>query len=340
MKRIIALAVVFIMIFSFAACGKKDRDNTVSGQVVDNNTIEVVNNAYKTTEDLLKTVQALDVQSTVVKTTTADGESLSERVTSKMSFVNSEAGKSYALGSVIKSGDVSDEMQMYCDGKNTYGARAGKTYILSKNKDTDAYVDGVFAGIKIGKVSDVTVVNTTIVNTSTGGHGFVLEYDCSNIDAEKLFGDYFTEKKAGFEVKFTKLTASGIVDSEGRITAQTITLEYTYDVSISASTENTSSESTSSNATSSNDKKTSSNETTGSEVASSESTEPVIKTVTAKLSIDNTFKYDIDTVKVPDLVVIGKDEDGNDIKHDEISIQDFTGLAAGSSESTENKDNK
>lgn len=335
MKRIIALAVVFIMIFSFAACGKKDRDNTASGQVVDNNTIEIVNNAYKTTEDLLKTVQALDVQSTVVKTLTSDGESFSERVTSKMSFVNSENGKSYALGTVIKSGDVSDEMQMYCDGKNTYGARAGKTYILSKNKDTDAYVDGVLAGIKIGKVTDVTVVNTTIVNTSTGGHGFVLEYDCSNIDAEKLFGAYFTEKKAGIEVKFTKLTASGIVDSEGRITAQTITLEYTYDVNLSDSSEDTSSESASSNTTSSSDKKTSSNATTSSEVTSSEATEPIIKTVTAKLSIDNTFKYDIDTVKVPDLVVIGTDEDGNEIKHDEISIQDFTGLASGSSEKDE-----
>lgn len=332
MKRIIAFAVVFIMIFSFAACGKKDRDNTVSGQVVDNNTIEIVNNAYKTTEDLLKSIKALDVQSTVVKTLTSDGESFSERVTSKMSFVNSENGKSYALGTVIKSGDVSDEMQMYCDGKNTYGARAGKTYILSKNKDTDAYVDGVFAGIKIGKVADATVVNTTIVNTSTGGHGFVLEYDCSNIDAEKLFGTYFTEKKAGFEVKFTKLTASGIVDSEGRITAQTITLEYTYDVSISASSEDTSSESTSSNATSSNDKKTTSSETTSSKDIAIET---VTKTVSAKLSIDNTFKYDIDTIKVPDLVVIGKDEDGNDIKHDEISIQDFTGLASGSSEKDE-----
>lgn len=336
MKRIIALAVVFVMIFSFAACGKKDRDNTVSGQVVDNNTIEIVNNAYKTTEDLLKSIKALDVQSTVVKTVTAEGESFSERVTSKMSFVNSEAGKSYALGTVIKSGDVSDEMQMYCDGKNTYGARAGKTYILSKNKDTDAYVDGVLAGIKIGKVTDVTVVNTTIVNTSTGGHGFVLEYDCSNVDAEKLFGTYFTEKKAGFEVKFTKLTASGIVDSDGRITAQTITLEYTYDVSINASSEDTSSESASSSSTSSN--KTSSKETTSSEDTSSVATETVTKTVSAKLSIDNTFKYDIDTVKVPDLVVIGKDEDGNEIKHDEISIQDFTGLGTGSSDSSENKD--
>lgn len=336
MKRIIALAVVFIMIFSFAACGKKDRDNTASGQVVDNNTIEIVNNAYKTTEDLLKSIKALDVQSTVVKTVTAEGESFSERVTSKMSFVNSEAGKSYALGTVIKSGDVSDEMQMYCDGKNTYGARAGKTYILSKNKDTDAYVDGVLSGIKIGKVTDVTVVNTTIVNTSTGGHGFVLEYDCSNVDAEKLFGTYFTEKKAGFDVKFTKLTASGIVDSDGRITAQTITLEYTYDVSINASSEDTSSESASSSSTSSN--KTSSKESTSSEDTSSVATETVTKTVSAKLSIDNTFKYDIDTVKVPDLVVIGKDEDGNEIKHDEISIQDFTGLGTGSSDNTENKD--
>ena len=330
MKRIIALAVVFIMVFSFAACGEKVRDNTASSQVVDSNTVDIVNNAYKTTEDLLKKIQALDVQSTVVKTLTSDGESFSERVTSKMSFVNSEAGKSYALGTVIKNGDVSDEMQMYCDGKNTYGARAGKTYILSKNKDTDAYVDGVFAGIKIGKVSDAKVVNTTIVNTSTGGHGFVLEYDCSKIDAEKLFGDYFTEKKAGIDVKFTKLTASGIVDSEGRITAQTITLEYTYDVSTADSSDNTSSESTSSDATSSKDKKT-----TSSEIASSVVAEPVIKTVTAKLSIDNTFKYDIDTVKVPDLVVIGTDEDGNEIKHDEISIQDFTGLASGSSENDE-----
>ena len=335
MKKVIALALVFIMVFSFAACGKKDRNNTVSGQVVDNNTIEIVDNAYKTTEDLLKSIKALDVQSNIVKITTADGESLSERVTSKISFINSDTGKSYALGTVIKSGDVSDEMQMYCDGKNTYGARAGKTYILSKNKDTDAYVDGVFAGIKVGKVADVTVVNTTIVNTSTGGHGFVLEYDCSNIDAEKLFGTYFTEKKAGFDVKFTKLTASGIVDSEGRLTAQTISLEYTYDVKISTSSEGTSSESTSSNATSSN--KTSSKQTTSSEDASSVVTEEVKKTVSAKLSIDNTFKYDIDTVKVPDLVVIGKDEDGNDIKHDEISIQDFTGLAAGSSESADKK---
>ncbi len=329
MKRSIALAVVFIMAFSLTACGKKDRGNTVSVPVVDSNTVEIVENAYKNTEEVLKSVTALDVQSTVVKTLSFEGESFSERSTSKLSFINSDSGKSYAIISELKSGDIADGMQIYSDGKVTYGARAGETYILSKGKDTDSYVEGVFGTIKLGKVEGVKVINTTVVDTSTGGHGFVLEYDCTNADGEKLFGDYFVEKKAGFDVKYTKLTASGIVDAEGRLTAQTITLEYDYTYSVGAPVEDDSSDNASSTNTSSKDK-------TSSEVTSSVATEIITKTISAKLSIDNTFNYEIDAVKVPDLVEIGKDADGNDIKHEEISIQDFTGLTAGTSDKEEN----
>ncbi len=329
MKRIISLAVILAFVFLLAACGKDERGNTVSGPAVDSNTVEIVENAYKTTESALKEAKALEVQSTVVETTTVDGSDLSERVTSELSFINSDSGKLYAIVTEVKSGDIADEMQLYSDGKDTYGARAGKTYILSKDKDTDAYVDEVLSSVKLAKIDGIKVINTTVVDTSTGGHGFVLEYDCSSADIKKIFEGYFSGNSAGVELKFTKLTSSGIIDSKGRLTAQTISLEYTYDLTVSAPAESTSSDTSS--------KKTDSDNKTSSESTSSVATETQIKTVTAKLTVDNVFNYELETVKVPDLIEIGKDADGNDIKHDEISIQDFTGLAAGSSDKEEEK---
>lgn len=335
MKRFIALAVVFIMIFSLAACGGEERSGVSSELVVDTKTIDIVKNAYQTTEEILKSVNALGVETSIVKTTTVNGESFSERNTSKLVFVNSDSGKQYSICTVVKSGDIADEMQIYCDSKDIYGARAGKTYILSKNKDTDAYVDSVLGSVKIGSLPGTNVIKTVIVNTDTNGYGFVLDYECGNAEAEKLFGAYFTEVKAGYDVTFTGLSVRGIIDSKGRITEQRIELEYTYELKETASSGSSSTESS----TSSNSKNTSSESKTGSEAVSSVAAETVAKKVTAKLTANNIFSYDVDTVKVPDLVVIGKDEDGNDIKHDEISISDFTGLAAGSSDK-EDKDNK
>ena len=225
-------------------------------------------------------------------------------------------------------------MQIYCDSKDIYGARAGKTYILSKNKDTDAYVDAVLGSVKIGSLPTTNVLKTVIVNTDTGGYGFVLDYECDKATAEKLFGTYFTEATEGHDITFTKLSVRGIIDSKGRITEQRIELEYTYEVKETASEVSSSTESGTSSSS-----KTSSEGKTSSETESSAAAETVAKKVTAKLTANNIFNNDVDTVKVPDLVVIGKDEDGNDIKHDEISISDFTGLAAGSSDK-EDKDNK
>lgn len=330
MKKIIALAVVLILVFSLSACGEDKRENTVSGPTVDSNTVEIVENAYQTTEEILKNITAVDMQSTLVKTTTVNEQDFSERITTNLSFINSDAGKTYAIGLLVKSGDISSETQFYSDGKDTYAALAGKTYVLSKNKDTDAHIEGILSGVKLDKIEGVKVTNTTIVDTSTGGHGFVLEYDCTGLDAEKLFGDFFTEGKEGAEVTFTKLTSSGIVDNKGRLTAQTFTLEYTYNITVDVPVESTSSETTSS-------KKTSSKNKTSSESTSSVATEKVTKNVSAVLSVDNTFNYDIDTLKVPDLIEIGKDADGNEIKHTEISIQDFTELGAGDSDKDNTK---
>lgn len=335
MKRFIALAVVFIMIFSLSACGGDERGSVSSETVVDTKTIDTVKNAYNTTEELLKSVNALGVETSIVMTTTVNEESLSERTTSNLVFVNTDSGKQYSIGSVVKIGDITDEMQIYCDSKDIYGARAGKTYILSKNKDTDAYVDAVLGSVKIGSLPTTNVLKTVIVNTDTGGYGFVLDYECEKATAEKLFGTYFTEAAEGHDITFTKLSVRGIIDSKGRITEQRIELEYTYEVKETASEVSSSTES----GTSSNSKNISSESKTGSQADSSVAAETVAKKVTAKLTANNIFNYDVDTVKVPDLVVIGKDEDGNDIKHDEISISDFTDLAAGSSDK-EDKDNK
>ena len=93
MKRFIALAVVFIMIFSLSACGGDERGSVSSETVVDTKTIDTVKNAYNTTEELLKSVNALGVETSIVMTTTVNEESLSVRTTSNLAFVNTDSGK-------------------------------------------------------------------------------------------------------------------------------------------------------------------------------------------------------------------------------------------------------
>ncbi len=342
MKKILALVLTLVFIFSFAACSEKEKGgNTVSGPSVDVDKVEVVNKATQNTKNLISTAKALMFDTNIVKSTTVDDVTTSTRYTVDWTQAELDGKKQFACEIIQKSGETAVESQLYHNGERLYGYKAGSTYILSKNADTEALAKGLYDDIKLLEIGDLDVLNTTVVDTSTGGQGFVFEYECAAFDAEKAFGSsIFGEKSAGLTVKPTKLTVSGIVDAKGRLTAQTVTFEYTYDVSVEVAieeekTESKETESTSSKSSKSTKKKNESKEDTSSEAVK---TQTVIKTASAKITADVTIGYEVDEVKVPDLIVFGKDAEGNEIKVNEISALDFNKLSE--STSSDKKDDK
>lgn len=306
MKKLFALALAVVMVLSFAACGKEKRPgNNTSGQSVDSNTLEIVNNAYTATKTALENAKAMGYSGTIVKSVTIDDVITSQRNSINFKYADGDSGRAFAVETVSKSGDTSEEVQLYNNGENLYGYKAGTTYVLSKNKDTDAYVEELFKEIGFIDASAVKVLNTTIVDTSTGGHGFVLDYDFNDaaFDPETMIGTaFFNEKADGKNVTVTGLCVSGIIDTKGRLTAQNVTFEYTYTVDAEVP-----------------------NDVDPDNSGVSETTKTVTKTVSNKISFDFAFNYELETVTSPDHIVIGGE---GAAEPTEISISDFNKLSA------------
>lgn len=299
MKKISALLLALILIFGLAACGGDGSDKTVSaGEVVDQNTVDIVSNAYSVTKAALANAKALSYSGNAVVSTTVDGATVSVRTTVNLDYIDTDDGRTFAASVISKSGEASEECQLYGNGTDTYGYKVGTTYLLSKKEATTKYIDELFGEIEYLDLSAVNVLKTTIVDTSVGGHGFVLDLDFNDtsFDPETVFGsNLYAEKSAGIETKPTALSVSGIIDAEGRLTEQKVTFKYNYDVVAS----------------------------TGSDVSSTESAG---KNVTAELTVTSTFKYDLASVQMPDRIDLGDGE--NSKKPTEISVQDFTALTS------------
>ncbi len=299
MKKISALLLALLLVLSLAACGGDGSDKTASGgEAVDQNTVDIVSNAYTATKAALANAKALSYTGNAVSSATVDGATLSVRTTVNMDYIDSDAGRTFAASIIAKSGEASEECQLYGNGTDTYGYKVGTTYLLSKKEATTKYIDEIFSEIEYLDLSAVKVLKTTIVDTSVGGHGFVLDLDFNDtaFDPEAVFGaNLYAEKSAGIETKPTALSVSGIIDSAGRLTEQKVTFKYNYDVVTS----------------------------TGSEASS---TEAVSKNVAAELTVTSTFKYDLASVQIPDRIDLGDGENGK--KPAEISIQDFTALTS------------
>ncbi len=316
MKKILTFILAFAMLVSFVACGDDDNKGTNSTtEKVEQNTVDIVNNAYAATAKALAEAKALGYKGNMIKSVTVDGTTASVRMTLDFDYKDTDGGRVFAVDIVTKSGDASDQVQMYDDTVNLYGNRAGATYLLSDNKDTDAFVENLFKDIEFMDATKITVLSTKIVDTVGNGHGFVMDYDFNDedFDAEEVIGtDMFSERKAGFPVKVTGLRVSGIVDSEGRLTSQKVEFKYEYTTEVEVPKTDVDPDNS----------------------GVTETTEKVVKNVINVISAEFYFDYDLSEVEVPDLIkVLGTEGEGDGegedkpVKYDEISISDFQRLS-------------
>ena len=315
MKKILALLLALAMLLSFAACGDSDeKKNNTSSPAVEKNTVDIVNNAYAATAKVLKDAKAIGYNGTIVKSATVDGNTVSARMGFDIEYLDTDKGRIFGCKMVAKSGDMSEEKQLYDDTENLYGYKAGTTYLLSDNKETKEVVEGLFKDIEFMDATKITVLSTKIVDTVGEGHGFVLEYDFNDedFDPEEVIGtDLFNEKQLGLDVKMTGLRISGIVDSEGRLTSQKVTFEYSYEIEVEQVKEDVDPDN-----------------------SDAVTVEKVKKTATNVITAEFNFDYDVVEVDVPDLItVMGSDGEGEGEgegegdekpkKPEEISMTDF-----------------
>ena len=312
MKKLLSIILTVLFVVSRSACGKDSKDsNTTSGPSVDSNTIEIVNKAFGTTEDLLKSAKALKYKNNCVVSVTVDDVTTAVRASSAVEYIDGENGRVFATNGEVKSGETSASMSLYSDGKDTYGYKAGTTYQLVGNGVGD-YTNGEFAKIKVWNTSSLKPLNTTIVNTASGGYGFVIDYDFN--DASFNFNEFLKDvdnfdAEALKDIQFTVtgVTASGIIDSEGRLTSEAVKLVYEYTMEVEVPKTDVDPDNSGVN-----------------------TTEIVSKTVKNEISIELTFNYDLTEVTVPDGMTVGStDEDGEQVKKPtEISVSDFEKLSA------------
>ena len=335
MKKILAIVLIFIMLFSFAACGKdKDKGSANEGPSVDKNTLEIVNNAYAATKTQLAGVTALGYSGNAVKSVKVDDKEALFRMSFDFDYMNTDDGRKFAAEVVATDGVNNDEAQFYDDGKDIYAFKAGATYILSENKDTDAFVQDMFKDIEFFDASAIKVLDTTIVDTAAGGHGFVLEYDFNdaNFDPEKTIGtDLFTEKAAGITVTPKGLRVSGIIDADGRLTSESVTYTYSYEQEVEVQLTDVDPDN-----------------------SDAVTTEKVKKTFECSINFEFNFNYDIVEIKVPDRITYVETEpEGGETEGDgeaegdgdteevkkpsEISISDFLKLSATKDDDSEEK---
>lgn len=328
MKKIFALLLVAVMLFSFAACGdeEKRQSGVSSGNSVDQNTLNIVETAFATTQKHLDSAKALGYNISVVSSFKVDDVVTSSRVSSKLQYVTNDDGRKFAVESEVRSGENAELVQLYSDGKKNYGYKAGATYELS-GKEVDSYINEQFALVKLWDTTDFKALDTKTVKTSSGGHGFVITYDVSdsNVTIDKVLESVTGIDVSGMigtteGIKITGFLASGIVDETGKLASETVTLKYEYTVNVEVPNEEP--------------------EVEG-EKTESKPAETVAKTVSCELDIDIVLDYDVSEISVPDKMTGVEIPEGDEEtkKPDEISIPDFNKLSTNSSNSSDKKEN-
>lgn len=330
MKKIFALLLVAVMLFSFAACGdeEKRQSGVSSGNSVDQNTLNIVETAFATTQKHLDSAKALGYNISVVSSFKVDDVVTSSRVSSKLQYVTNDDGRKFAVESEARSGEIAELVQLYSDGKKNYGYKAGATYELS-GKEVDSYINEQFALVKLWDTTDFKALDTKTVKTSSGGHGFVITYDVAdtNVTIDKVLESVTGIDVSGMigtteGIKITGFLASGIVDETGKLATETVTLKYEYTVNVEVPNEET--------------------EVEGEEPEESKPAETVAKTVSCELSIDIVLDYDVSEITVPDKMTGVEIPEGDEEtkKPDEISIPDFLKLSTNASTNSDKNTNE
>ena len=237
MKKILAVVLVVILALSICACGKeKDDIKNTTGDSVDQNTISLVNTAFGKTADSVSGAEALGVKMSYRCNLTKGEDGQSAFRSKDYKYIGTGADKQF-LYEYGKSGDTEDSVAMYSDGKNIYGFKVDTTYLLVNDNNTNDYINNIHNNISILDTSNLEVVDTIILNTSSGGHAFVIKYkaDDKGFDPTEAFKPLFDEDvlniktESVLETKPVSLSVSGTIDTEGRLIDETVTYEYSYE---------------------------------------------------------------------------------------------------------------
>ncbi len=351
MKKIFALLLIVAMLFSFAACNREQQrqSGVASGPIVDKNTLDIVDNAFKVTQEHLSSAKALGYKINLTTSEDVMDVVTSLGLNSSIKYIDGENGKVFAVESKTELGERTEKVQLYSDGVKHYGYKVGGLYELT-GKDVEPYIAEQFALIKLWDTTGFKAVNTYIVDTASNGHAFVIEYDVNDesLSLGAIIGQSTNTELGDVTsaegVKITNFRASGIINASGKLESEKVEVHYEYTKIINGST--TSSE----DASSTESDKTSSKETESETVTSVESqNEAKAVAISGKLVIDISLDYDISEVKVPDMMTAitqngGEGEgdgegDEEAPKISEISIPDFLKLTEKIETSDDNKAN-
>lgn len=306
MKKVLCLVFALLLLFSFSACGDKKGNTTsdVMAEHVDENTISIVNDAFKTTAAAMTSVSSLGFASDNRKNVTVDEISTGKRISESVSYKKGEMR--YVAYSVTERSDGSEiNKNYYTDGSSYYAATTEKTYALPKDAKTEEFIMGFMSRPGIVDASTYNAINTNIVNAADGGYGFVITYDpaSSDFDAKSYFGTLY-DTKEGLELSVKGLKISGIIGDDGRLKNERITYTYTYEFEEEVVDTTIDPDNTGSNGPT-----------------------LVKKTATVELSSEITVDFGVTEVEVPEKVVIPQpDTEGKVEKLKEISLAEYDKL--------------
>ncbi len=315
MKKIVCILLALMFVFSLCACGGNggESSGTNSEYNVDSNTVNLVNDAYKKTGEALKSSASLGYNVDYKKTMTVDENSVAVRLTTGLDYIKSEEGNIISYNEVLKSDDLNTELKIYDDKTRIYGLFADTPYIITRNDAAKERFEKWFGQVVHVDASTFKVIDTVVVDTAGGGHGFVLEYDPAEtgFDVAGIYGDLYNEKDLG--VKPTGIRISGIIDTDGRLTSEIVTYTYSYEFEQEVENPDVDPDNTGAN-----------------------STVTVKKTVVCELVAEFTFDYGITEIGVPDGITVYPAEPTADVKlPKELSISDFEKLANSNGEDQE-----
>ncbi|MBO5912405.1 MAG: hypothetical protein J6Q76_02930 [Clostridia bacterium] len=324
MKKIFALILALLLVFSLAACGDEDRtSNTSSGPSVDANTIEIVNNAFAATKAAVDSTKALGYEMNFVYSITVDDVTTSVRAGSKIDYIDTDDGRKFAAESIIKSGEQAIESIIYDDNENVYAYGAGETYLLV-GKDVEDYLAEQFDSIRVIDTANLKAADTLIVDAANNAHGFVIDYDPKDVNFDiKNYLEGFESVLGADDLKdlninVTSVSISGIVDSTGKLSSESFKIAYEFSQQIEVPKNDV--------------------DPDNSDV--SETTETVTKVFKNELSFNISYDFDLTEVNVPEeITVIGEPQEGEEEpeKPSEISVTDFGKLLMGNTSTEDEK---
>ncbi len=299
MKKILCALLAVVMLLGLSACKKEKggATNTV-GDSVDENTVSLVNVAFSSTKEIVENAKSLGFEVNYRRNLTYDNDkSDAMRISLMYNYAGADDSKQFVYKHSVKSSTSNDDTMLYTDSKNIYGFKASETYLITNNNLAKEYLADFDENVTIYDASDLKATSTVVMDTNSGGHVFVIEYECDGFDAADVFGPLYAEGSLELEIKPISLSISGTIDTEGRLLNETIKYVYKYEYLDNSEEDPDNSEPSG-----------------------------VKKTAKVELVAELEYDYDFSVVKAPSEMTIPSSNDGTEDKIKELSITDFLKL--------------